>query len=151
MSTPPNEPRGLRNCNPLNLRHSADRWQGAAPEQPDRSFVRFTHLRWGFRAAFRTLHTYYHRHGLRTLRALIGRWAPPEDHNDTAAYVAAVSLRAHLAATEPLPPPERAAGLWQAVVLAMTAVECGPHAATLPHVREALREGYGLYREAHGK
>ena len=33
--------RGQRNNNPLNIRHSADKWQGARVEQTDKSFVQF--------------------------------------------------------------------------------------------------------------
>ena len=29
--------RGIRNNNPLNIRHSTDRWQGASEEQTDKS------------------------------------------------------------------------------------------------------------------
>ena len=31
--------RGLRNNNPLNIRRSADQWQGMATTQTDKSFV----------------------------------------------------------------------------------------------------------------
>ena len=33
--------RGLRNNNPLNIRRSADRWEGTATTQTDQSFVQF--------------------------------------------------------------------------------------------------------------
>lgn len=39
------------------------------------------------------LRRYQNRYGLNTVRQVINRWAPPEDHNDTSAYVAAVSRR----------------------------------------------------------
>ena len=48
-------PRGLRNNNPLNIRHSASRWQGARVEQTDKAFVQFTSLAMGYRAAWRIL------------------------------------------------------------------------------------------------
>ena len=31
--------RGLKNNNPLNIRHSKDQWQGARKEQTDKAFV----------------------------------------------------------------------------------------------------------------
>ena len=52
-------PRGLRNNNPLNIRHSASRWQGARVEQTDKAFVQFTSMKMGYRAAWRILETYY--------------------------------------------------------------------------------------------
>ena len=51
--------RGIRNNNPLNIRHSADRWQGAAEEQNDPSFVQFKSMAYGYRAAWKTLESYW--------------------------------------------------------------------------------------------
>ena len=53
--------RGIRNNNPLNIRHSADKWQGASVEQKDKSFVQFKSMAYGYRAAWRILQTYYER------------------------------------------------------------------------------------------
>ena len=39
--------RGIRNNNPLNIRHSADRWQGARMKQTDPSFVQFKTMAYG--------------------------------------------------------------------------------------------------------
>ena len=52
--------RGIRNNNPLNIRHSADRWQGAREEQTDKSFVQFTTMAYGYRAAWKVLESYWH-------------------------------------------------------------------------------------------
>ena len=53
--------RGIRNNNPLNIRHSADRWLGMREEQEDKSFVQFKSMAYGYRAAWRILQTYYER------------------------------------------------------------------------------------------
>ena len=55
------QPRGIRNNNPLNIRHSADQWQGACEEQKDKSFVQFKTMAYGYRAAWKTLQSYYNR------------------------------------------------------------------------------------------
>ena len=34
--------RGMRNNNPLNIRHGKSRWVGMAEQQSDRAFVQFT-------------------------------------------------------------------------------------------------------------
>ena len=47
-----NKQRGLRNCNPLNIRRTADLWQGLAERQPDPEFFTFRSMPWGYRAAF---------------------------------------------------------------------------------------------------
>ena len=83
------QPRGIRNNNPLNIRHSADQWQGAREEQKDKSFVQFKTMAYGYRAAWKTLQSYYNRFCAQsrafTVRNIIGRWAPPKE-NDTEAY-----------------------------------------------------------------
>lgn len=53
-----NKQRGLRNCNPLNIRRTADLWQGLAERQPDPEFFTFRSMPWGYRAAFIVLRTY---------------------------------------------------------------------------------------------
>ena len=52
-----NKQRGLRNCNPLNIRRTADLWQGLAERQPDPEFFTFRSMAWGYRAAFIVLRT----------------------------------------------------------------------------------------------
>ena len=74
-------PRGLRNHNPLNIRKSATRWQGMSSVQADRSFVTFNSNEWGYRAAFRILHTYINKYKLCTIKDIIARWAPPNENN----------------------------------------------------------------------
>ena len=81
--------RGLRLNNPGLLRHG-DAWLGRASEQPDPDFVAFATPEYGLRALVKTLTTYQRRHGLRTLRELVTRWAPPSE-NDTTAYLRAVA------------------------------------------------------------
>ena len=53
--------RGIRNNNPLNIRRSATRWQGAREEQKDKSFVQFKSMAYGYRAAWKILQSYYER------------------------------------------------------------------------------------------
>ena len=102
--------RGIRNNNPLNLRHSADQWQGARKEQTDKSFVQFESMAYGYRAAWKTLDSYWkHFKQLRqpfTVRAIISRWAPPSE-NDTDAYVSTVLRLTSLGGNERLPRPLR--------------------------------------------
>ena len=80
--------RGLRNNNPLNIRRTAIRWIGARIEQTDKSFVQFTSMAYGYRAAWKILQSYYERFCQQgkpfTVRNIISRWAPPNE-NDTEA------------------------------------------------------------------
>ena len=84
--------RGIRNNNPGNIRHG-DPWQGLAKDQPDTDFATFVSAAYGIRALARTLITYQDKYSLRTIRQIIGRWAPPKE-NDTPAYVRAVATQA---------------------------------------------------------
>lgn len=54
-------------------------------------FARFDTAIHGIRAIAKQLIVYQDKHGLHTIRAMINRWAPPSDDNDTSAYVEAVS------------------------------------------------------------
>jgi len=80
-------PRGLRNNNPLNIRHNADVFQGETKGN-DKSFKTFSSMPYGYRAAFVTLATYLSR-GWNTIEKIIARWAPPSE-NDTEKYIAHV-------------------------------------------------------------
>lgn len=79
-------PRGIRNCNPGNIRITKDKWQGLCPIQTDSAFFQFTEMKWGYRALIRTLQNYRKRHGCQTISDFIKRWAP-ENENNTAGYI----------------------------------------------------------------
>lgn len=84
-------PRGIRNNNPGNIRHG-DSWKGLTPEQPDPDFCTFSTPEYGIRAMGVILLNYQRKHGLKTIRQIITRWAPPSE-NDTDAYVTHVADR----------------------------------------------------------
>ncbi|HOJ67001.1 MAG TPA: structural protein P5 [Paludibacteraceae bacterium] len=80
-------PRGLRNNNPLNIRHSADHFQGEIAGT-DKIFKTFSSLAYGYRAAFVILANYNLR-GWNTIEKIISHWAPPAE-NDTENYISQV-------------------------------------------------------------
>ena len=96
-----NIPRGLRNCNPLNIRRGS-RWQGMEKVQNDPAFVQFRSMVFGYRAAFIIMRTYVQKHGCKTVRDIISRWAPPIE-NDTKRYAQFVANMADLKPDDPLP------------------------------------------------
>ena len=100
----------MRNNNPLNIRHSASQWQGMRTEQTDRAFVQFTSMTMGYRAAWRTLETYFKRFEAErkpfTPRNIIYRWAPPVE-NESEAYLRSICRLTTLAGNAPLPRPSR--------------------------------------------
>ena len=129
-------PRGLRNNNPLNIRHSKDKWQGMKEKQTDKQFVQFKSLAWGFRAGFKTIRTYMTKHGCRNITQIITRWAPPSENN-TQAYIQKVSQMAMIHPLDLLDYGEESQMI--AIVRAMTYVENGVIIAG-----DSIREGYAL-------
>ena len=140
-------PRGIRNNNPLNIRHSADQWQGACEEQKDKSFVQFKSMAYGYRAAWKTLQSYYHRFCMKsqpfTVRNIIGRWAPPNE-NDTESYIRSVLSLSGIGGKENLLPPENVDCYYRLSKLleAMTCMECG--IASNEVDTAAIAQGYRL-------
>lgn len=84
--------RGYRNKNPGNIDHQPqNKWQGLAtppleapPLNGGRSrFAVFVSHEYGIRALALLLITYQDRHGLKTIRQIINRWAPGTENNTT--------------------------------------------------------------------
>ena len=121
------QPRGLRNKNPLNIRRTGkDQWQGLAEVQTDPAFCQFKTMEWGWRAAFYLLtRTYYHRYRAYTIRGIISRWAPPQDHNNTEAYIKNVSRLTGIDPDEPIGIPSEKPARWLMVGAAMAIQENG--------------------------
>lgn len=98
------EPRGIRLNNPGNIRKSSAVWQGAAEDQPDAAFVKFTAPEWGIRAIARVLIVYQDKRKagdgskVDTVKDFIERWAPPNENN-TGAYVEHVTKIMAIGAT----------------------------------------------------
>lgn len=86
--------RGIRNCNPLNIRRTKDVWQGLRPVQTDPDFCQFVKNSYGFRAGFVILNKYMKR-GWTTVAQIIEHWAPPTE-NHTQSYISAVCRKTHL-------------------------------------------------------
>jgi len=137
--------RGIRNCNPLNIRKGKDQWRGLLPEQNDKSFFQFMAMEWGYRAAFRLLRTYRVKYKRTTIRTIIERWAPPNE-NATQAYIDRVCQEMEV-------PPHFILNIgslqdddayWACeLVRAMALVENGVGCADLIR-REEIRKGYEL-------
>lgn len=77
------KPRGIRNNNPGNIKHSADRWQGMAQHQADPVFVTFTQPHYGLRALAKLLKNYKKKYGIDNVAALIKRYSA----TDQRAYI----------------------------------------------------------------
>jgi len=118
-------PRGIRNNNPLNIRRGKDQWKGLQAQQTDAQFCQFETLEYGWRAAFYLLtHTYYHKYRLFTIRAIISKWAPPNE-NLTATYIQNVCRLTGIAPDEPIGIPSDQPQRWMMLGVAMAILENG--------------------------
>ena len=104
-------------------------------------------MAYGYRAAWRTLQTYYNRFCRQskpfTVRSIIERWAPPTE-NDTEAYIRSVLKLSSIGGKENLLPPENPTGYGRLsrLLMAMTVMENG-----IPYAQvdtEAIAQGYKL-------
>jgi hypothetical protein len=73
-------PLPVRCKNPGDLRIGIP-WEGLAPVQSDPSFCTFISATYGFRALAIDLHTKWAVDGLRTIEAIITKYAPPSENN----------------------------------------------------------------------
>lgn len=135
-------PRGIRNNNPLNIRKGA-RWRGLRDFPTDKEFCEFQTMAFGFRAAFRTLITYYTKHDCRNLENIIYRWAPPKENN-TLAYITHVRLKAGIdMSSRRLPDPRLQCNwpIWRRIIMAMACVETGLSLSQLKQYDADLGKG----------
>lgn len=136
--------RGLRNNNPGNIRHSSTRWQGELSlsentQGLDAEFKTFVSMAYGYRAMFKLLYNYNMLYGLKTLRAMILRWAPPTE-NDSEAYIRAVSSWSGLMPDQAIDTKDQTA--MEALVSAMSRMENGVEA-----VASDVRSGWLLFEK----
>lgn len=129
--------RGLRNCNPGNIRHSRSKFVGEVRPSQDSAFKQFETMAYGYRAMFVLLDSYHRRYGLTTIRQMISRWAPPVE-NHTEAYIRLVAERSGIDAEATLDTQREQDMI--PVVAAMSEVENGKKA-----LREDVEAGWRLF------
>lgn len=114
--------RGIRNNNPLNIRHNRNnRWQGTYEQQTDPVFVRFASMQFGIRAGFVIIRNYI-KAGHKDVASIISRWAPSTENN-TVAYIRHVCEMADLSPYQELKFEDKPAMI--RLVDAIIRVECG--------------------------
>ena len=128
----------MKNNNPGNIRLSAVKYQGEVASS-DSAFKQFSTVAWGYRAVFMLLYTYQVKHGLNTIRQMIGRYAPPLENN-TSAYVDFVAIRSGIGADEQIDTLFRAQMV--ALVCAISRMENGVNAVVAD-----VEAGWELFRE----
>ena len=116
-------PRGIRNCNPLNIR-IGNVWLGEVPNPTDNEFEQFVSMFYGLRAGFILLRRYIRRYHLTTVPDIITRWAPGSENN-TVKYIDTVCQLSGIAPDTQIKyeDEETLVNLVDAMIL----VECGQH------------------------
>lgn len=117
-------PRGIRNNNPGNIEKGKDKWQGLyhGTIDEDPRFCQFKDPTWGIRALAVILINYQDKYNIRTVRAMISRWAPSKE-NDTDSYISAVCEAADVSPDVPLD--MHRYGYLRPIVEAIIRHECG--------------------------
>lgn len=93
--------RGLRNCNPGNIRRSKVHYLGEVRPSQDSDFKQFESMAYGYRAMFVLLDSYRRKYALNTLRQMLNRYAPPSE-NFTEGYIRFVSQKTGILPDEEL-------------------------------------------------
>lgn len=128
--------RGIRNNNPLNIRHNRNnRWQGVYEKQTDPEFVRFASMQFGIRAGFVIIRNYL-KGGHKDVASIVSRWAPSSENN-TEAYIRHVCEMSGLSPFQELHFEDK--DTMVALVDAMIRVECGK-----PVDRNIIIQGYRM-------
>ncbi len=94
-------PRGFRNLNPGNIEDGPFARRQPGYSGGDGRFARFDNMEHGLDAQSALLQSYGNK-GLNTLNAIVNRYAPASDHNNTAAYAGFLSKRLGIAPDAPL-------------------------------------------------
>ena len=128
-------PRGVRNCNPGNIRKNSDHFQGEV-DSDDPDFKKFRSMAYGYRAIFKILRTYKNNYSLNTLEQMIYRWAPPSDNNKTEVYVDFVAKRAGIDRKDIVDVSNMT--VMCRIVEAMAIMECGGETGWVPDMNEVM-------------
>ena len=117
--------RGERNNNPGNIDyHPANKWQGQLPHDPkiESRFCRFQSPEYGIRAIYKLLQTYQTKYGLNSVKAIINKYAPPNENN-TAGYINRAAADIGIGINDHLNTKDKKTGI--ALATAIVGVELG--------------------------
>ena len=87
---PEGKTRGLRNNNVGNIKETGTTWKGQIKPTGDKPFAQFQNPVWGVRAMIIIVKRTYRNLGLKTIRQIVSRYAPPIE-NLTESYINSVS------------------------------------------------------------
>lgn len=135
--------RGIRNCNPGNIRKSNIRYKGEISPSKDKEFKQFQNMEWGYRAMFMLMYTYQKKYGINTIQKIIYRYAPPLE-NHTEKYINAVVRQTGIPAEQPILTTDRETMI--PIAAAMSRIENG-----VEPIRQQLEAGWKLFAQPPNK
>lgn len=131
---------GYKGCNPLNIRATTDKWQGAIG-QNEKGYLIFSSPVDGIRAAAKVLKNYDSKYGINTIEEIVSRFAPASE-NPTGEYIQNVVKATGYKAQEKLDlkNPE----VMQKLITAMIKQEIGGVAYSEETISAGVRAGLGI-------
>lgn len=132
--------RGERNNNPGNIDYSPrNPWQGQLPHDPkiEPRFCRFQSPEYGIRAIYKLLQTYQTKYGLNSVKAIINKYAPPNENN-TAGYINRAAADIGIGINDHLNTKDKKTGI--ALATAIVGVELGYQ----PYSPDVFERAWGL-------
>lgn len=135
-----NEPLGIRNNNPLNMREVGIPWNGKNGENG--GFTTFETPYYGIRAAANDIKNKW-LDGKRTIRDLITVWAP-DSENDTATYIASVSWKTNIRADQHIMSVDELTNVIQAMIYHENGQQPYPPDLIGSAVLDGITSGAGL-------
>ncbi|WP_025153602.1 structural protein [Morganella morganii] len=117
--------RGERNNNPGNIDYNPrNPWQGQLPHDPaiESRFCRFRSPEHGIRAIYKLLQTYQTKYGLNSVKAIINKYAPPNENN-TGNYINRAAADIGIGINDHLNTKDKKTGI--ALATAIVGVELG--------------------------
>ncbi|MCU6377803.1 structural protein [Morganella morganii] len=132
--------RGERNNNPGNIDYNpANKWQGQLPHDPkiESRFCRFQSPEYGIRAIYKLLQTYQTKYGLNSVKAIINKYAPPNENN-TAGYINRAAADIGIGINDHLDTKDKKTGI--ALATAIVGVELGYQ----PYLPDVFERAWGL-------
>ncbi|HCC5748809.1 TPA: structural protein [Morganella morganii] len=132
--------RGERNNNPGNIDYNpANKWQGQLPHDPkiESRFCRFQSPEYGIRAIYKLLQTYQTKYGLNSVKAIINKYAPPNENN-TGNYINRAAADIGIGINDHLNTKDKKTGI--ALATAIVGVELGYQ----PYGADVFERAWGL-------
>jgi len=133
--------KNLVNNNPLNIRDSKNYEFKGQTGADDRTFCKFESIEYGYRAAIKLLWYYNNTLGKKSIRQIIGTWAPESDGNNVSSYMFFVSSDSGILLDKPIDWSDKVEPTKLIVAMSQMENSIRPTAAQMAIAWELSRDG----------